>query len=157
MNLRNWPKKSQFLPLPTLQSTQLGLRDMVGILGMDIGRDLNRRKYIVLNRVRRFFAAENVCLLYKIQVHACVEYCSNLCDGSAQYLHDALDRLHRWVVRIFNSTDVTKSLEPLQFQRDITSLAVRLPPLVLWRALAIDPIFSIPLQNNTSWTWKSPP
>lgn len=114
--------KVSVLPLTTFQSTQLPLRDDFGVLSRDICRNLNLREYIetiikaasrnlgVLNWVRRFFAPEHLCLLYKIKVRSCVKYWSHLCDGTTQYLFNALEGLRRQVVRIINSPYATKSL-----------------------------------------------
>ncbi|RVE49507.1 hypothetical protein evm_005848, partial [Chilo suppressalis] len=58
------------------------------MLGMEVRSDLNpkdnietliktaSRKLGVLNKVRRFFTPDQLCLLYKTQVRSCVEYCS---------------------------------------------------------------------------------
>ncbi|RVE43469.1 hypothetical protein evm_011886 [Chilo suppressalis] len=81
------------------------------------------RKLGVLNKVRRFFTPDQLCLLYKTQVRSCVEYCSHLWDGSAKYLLDALDRLQRCAIRIIGDEEVTKHLEPLQLRRDVASLS----------------------------------
>lgn len=129
-------KKSPFLPLPTLQGTALSLQSSINMLGMTIRSDLNQRDYIeaviktasrklgVLNRVRRFFTPDQLCLLYKTQVRSCVEYCSHLWDGSAKYLLDALDRLQRRAERIIGNAEVANTLESLQLRRDVASLSV---------------------------------
>lgn len=129
-------KMSPFLPFPSLQTTPLPIQDSLNILGMDIQRDLNSKNYIegviktaskklgILKRVGRFFTPEQLCLLYKTQVRPCVEYCSHLWNGSAQYLFDALDKLQRRAIRIIGNVEITKTLEPLQLRRDIASLAV---------------------------------
>lgn len=57
----------------------------------------------VLNKVARFFSPELMCFLHKTQFCSCVEYGSHHCDGTAQYLYDALGRLQRQAIRIFNS------------------------------------------------------
>ncbi|RVE46879.1 hypothetical protein evm_008440 [Chilo suppressalis] len=75
------------------------------MLGMEVRSDLNPKDYIetvinhetasrklgVLNKVRHFFTTDQLSLLYKTLVRSCVEYCSHLWDGSANYLLDALD------------------------------------------------------------------
>ncbi|RVE45343.1 hypothetical protein evm_010048 [Chilo suppressalis] len=128
-------KTSSFLPLPSLQGTTLPLQSNISMLGMEVRSDLNPKNYIetviktasrklgVLNKVRRFFTPDQLCLLYKTQVRSCVEYCSHLWDGSAKYLLDALDRLQRRAIRIIGDEEVTKHLEPLQLRRDVASLS----------------------------------
>lgn len=129
-------KASPFLPHPTLQGTSLPVKDSLNILGMDVRSNLSQRDYIesviktasrklgILNRVRRFFTPEQLCLLYKTQVRSCVEYCSHLWDGSAKYLLEALDRLQRRAIRIIGNPEASMSLEPLQLRRDIARLSV---------------------------------
>jgi hypothetical protein len=129
-------KTSQFPSLPVLQGTPLGLCDILSMLGMELRCNLNQNRYIeslismaskklgILNKVRRFFTPDQLCLLYKTQVRSCVEYCSHLWDGSAKYPLDALDRLQRRAVRIIDDEEVTRHLEPLQLRRDISSLSV---------------------------------
>ncbi|RVE40332.1 hypothetical protein evm_015018 [Chilo suppressalis] len=128
-------KTSPFLPLPSLQGTTLPLQSNISMLGMEVRLDLNPKDYIetviktasrklgVLNKVRRFFTPDQLCLLYKTQVRSCVEYCSHLWDGSDKYLLDALDRLQRRAIRIIGDEEVTKHLEPLQLRRDVASLS----------------------------------
>ncbi|RVE48650.1 hypothetical protein evm_006721 [Chilo suppressalis] len=110
-------KPPPFLPLPSLQGTTLPLQSNIFMLGMEVCSDLNPKKYIetviktasrilgVLNKVRRFFTPDQLCLLYKTQVRSCVEYCSQLWDGSAKYLLDALDRLQRRAIRIIGDEE----------------------------------------------------
>ncbi|RVE45150.1 hypothetical protein evm_010173 [Chilo suppressalis] len=111
-------KTSPFLPLPSLQGTTLPLQSNISMLGMEVRSDLNPKDYIetviktasrklgVLNKVRRFFTPDQLCLLYKTQVRSCVEYCSHLWDGSAKYLLDALDRLQRRAIRIIGDEEI---------------------------------------------------
>ncbi|RVE55041.1 hypothetical protein evm_000461 [Chilo suppressalis] len=129
-------KTSPFLPLPSLQGTTLPLQSNISMLGMEVRSDLNPKDYIetvmktasrklgVLNKVLRFFTPDQLCLLYKMQVRSCVEYCSHLWDGSAKYLLDALDRLQRRAIRMIGDEEVTKHLEPLQLCRDVATLSV---------------------------------
>ncbi|XP_050342145.1 uncharacterized protein LOC126768217 [Nymphalis io] len=128
-------KKSTFSPLPSLCGTPLVMQSKIAMLGIDVRCDLSPRDYIeaviktasrklgVLNKVRRFFTPQQLCLLYKTQVRSCVEYCSHLWDGSAKYLLEALDRLQRRAVRIIGDVKVTNTLEPLQLRREIAALS----------------------------------
>lgn len=81
------------------------LQGTLNILRIDICQDLNLHEYVksdtmavtrmlgTLNKVRRFFSREQLCLLYKTQICSCMEYCSHLYDDSAKYFLNALDRL----------------------------------------------------------------
>ncbi|RVE51317.1 hypothetical protein evm_003997 [Chilo suppressalis] len=105
-------KTSPFLSCPSLQGTTLELESSITMLGMEIRCDLNPKNYIesvikttshklgILNKVRHFFTLVQLCLLYKMQVQSCVEYCSQLWDFSAKYLLDALDRLQLPAIRV---------------------------------------------------------
>ncbi|RVE54942.1 hypothetical protein evm_000309 [Chilo suppressalis] len=128
-------KTSPFLSCPPLQCTTLELESSITMVGMENCCDLNPKNYIesvvktasrklgVLNKVRRFFTPEQLCLLYKTQVRSCVEYCSHLWDGSSKYMLDALDRLQQRAIRIIGDEEVTKHVEPLQLRRDVASLS----------------------------------
>ncbi|RVE54134.1 hypothetical protein evm_001257 [Chilo suppressalis] len=125
---------NQALDHISVGGTTLELESSITMLDMEIRCDLNPKNYIesviktasrklrVLNKVRRFFTPEQLCLLYKTQVRSCVEYCSHLWDDSAKLL-DALDRLQRRAIRIIGDEEVTKHLEPLQLRRDVASLS----------------------------------
>lgn len=49
-------------------------------------------------------------IFYKKQVRSCVEYCSHLCDGSAKYLLDVIDRLQRRALIIIGDDEVSYTL-----------------------------------------------
>lgn len=115
--MRNYARTNEVIVTPTLKQKRFSVHICFSFInkGMDICRDLYPRKYVerdtkassgklsVLNKVRRFFSHEHLCFLYKTQFRSCVEYGSHHCDGTAQYLYDALGRLQRQAIRIFNS------------------------------------------------------
>lgn len=71
------------------------------------------RKVGILNKVRRFFSPQHLCLFYNTQVCSCLECSSPLWYGATQFLLDILDWLQRRANRIVNSPEFTEALEPL--------------------------------------------
>ncbi|RVE42156.1 hypothetical protein evm_013196 [Chilo suppressalis] len=120
------------------------------------------RKLGVLNKVQRFLKPDQLCLLYKTQMRACVEYCSHLWDGSAKYLLDALDRYVNEVLHyarnnphVINLLDI---LEDVYMVKDVDILITEHVPKIKVMdkdiQTEVHPVESY-IEKNYSWDmWK---
>ena len=65
-----------------------------------------------LARAHWLFSSSRILSIYKSQIHPILEYCSHVWDGAQKYTLCLLDKVQSKGIRLINSPNLTKSLQP---------------------------------------------
>lgn len=106
-----------FLTFAALQNIILPLRGGNNILSMIFIISTTSLILVILNRVRRIFAADQLHVVLRHKYNS-MKYDSHLWDGFTKSLFDAVDTMQRQFVRI------CFDFETLQQRREIASLSI---------------------------------
>ena len=81
------------------------------------------KKIGALIRSMKLVSPEVSLCLYKSTIHPCMEYCCHVWAGAPSCYLDLLDKLQKWICRIFGPS-LADSLEPLAHRQNVASLSL---------------------------------